>query len=126
MALPNSGFKEPCSFALRICAFITGSVPAQVFVGVMHYWSARNGTAATSLDNGGFSPPAPATSSSGGAALAAERRYADIVMSCRLSPPEVTGFVAEAKVDPLVQEISYTEHIKAWVATIFEIRSESL
>lgn len=99
-----------------------GSVPAQVFVSVMHYWSARNGTNSTPAEAGNPLPLNSASSSSGGAALAAERRYADIVMSCRLTPAEVTGFVAEAKVDPLVQEISYTEHIKAWVATIFEIR----
>ncbi|CDJ50081.1 hypothetical protein, conserved [Eimeria brunetti] len=99
-----------------------GSVPAQVFVGVMHYWSARSGTISTSADGGNPLPLNSVSNSSGGAALAAERRYADIVMSCRLTPAEVTGFVAEAKVDPLVQEISYTEHIKAWVATIFEIR----
>lgn len=61
-------------------------------------------------------------SAAGGAAFAAERRYADIVLSCRLTPKEVTGFVAEAKVDPHVQEIAYSEHIKTWVATIFEIR----
>ncbi|CDI81155.1 hypothetical protein, conserved [Eimeria acervulina] len=99
-----------------------GSVPAQVFVGVMHYWSARNGSGSTSGEAGSPLPLNSVSSLSGGAALAAERRYADIVMSCRLTPAEVTGFVAEAKVDPLVQEISYTEHIKAWVATIFEIR----
>lgn len=97
-------------------------MPAQVFVGVMHYWSARNGCGSTSGEAGSPLPLNSVSSLSGGAALAAERRYADIVMSCRLTPAEVTGFVAEAKVDPLVQEISYTEHIKAWVATIFEIR----
>ena len=97
-------------------------MPAQVFVGVMHYWSARNGSGSTSGEAGSPLPLNSVSSLSGGAALAAERRYADIVMSCRLTPAEVTGFVAEAKVDPLVQEISYTEHIKAWVATIFEIR----
>ncbi|CDI75728.1 hypothetical protein, conserved [Eimeria praecox] len=99
-----------------------GSVPAQVFVGVMHYWSARSGTTSSSAEASSPPPLNSVSSLSGGAALAAERRYADIVMSCRLTPAEVTGFVAEAKVDPVVQEISYTEHIKAWVATIFEIR----
>ncbi|XP_026190867.1 uncharacterized protein LOC34620855 [Cyclospora cayetanensis] len=97
-----------------------GSVPAHVFVGVMHYWTSRGGVHAP--ETGGISLPTSATSAGGGAALAAERRYADIVLSCRLTPSEVTGFVAEAKVDPHAQEISYAEHIKGWIGSIFEIR----
>lgn len=107
---------------LQPCAHAAGSVPVQVFVGVMHYWSGRGVGGVASSEAGGPSPPGSAVSAAGGAAFAAERRYADIVLSCRLTPPEVTGFVAEAKVDAHIQEISYAEHIKAWVATIFEIR----
>ncbi|OEH74386.1 hypothetical protein cyc_04307 [Cyclospora cayetanensis] len=101
-----------------------GSVPAHVFVGVMHYWTSRGGVHAP--ETGGISLPTSATSAGGGAALAAERRYADIVLSCRLTPSEVTGFVAEAKVDPHAQEISYAEHIKGWIGSIFEIRRSHL
>lgn len=85
-----------------------------------------NGSGIPEQDGAGATRPSPPQSaSSGAAAFAAERRYADIVTSCRLSVPEVTGFVAEARVDPELQEINYQEHIKAWVAIIFEIRSRT-
>ncbi|KAL8430593.1 hypothetical protein Efla_000538 [Eimeria flavescens] len=103
-----------------------GLVPIQMFVGVMFYWFDKEFGGQCATEPGGPTPPASAMSMSGGAAFTAERRYADIVLSCRLSPQEVTGFVAEAKVDPHGQEIAYSEHIKAWIGTIFEMRRSPL
>ncbi|KAL8270680.1 hypothetical protein Esti_005396 [Eimeria stiedai] len=103
-----------------------GSVPIQMFVGVMHYWSNRAAGGDAAGETGNISPPALAASAAGGASFAAERRYADIVSSCQLTQQEVTGFVAEAKIDSRSQEIKYSEHIKAWVGIIFEIRRSQL
>ncbi|KAF4638581.1 hypothetical protein TGRH88_061890 [Toxoplasma gondii] len=74
-----------------------------------------------------FGPGGPSTfglqgGSPGSAAAAAERRYADVVASCRLSVEEITGFLAEVEVDEHHQEVAYQEHIKTWVPIVFEMR----
>ncbi|PHJ17159.1 28 kda a-kinase anchor [Cystoisospora suis] len=63
-----------------------------------------------------------ATGPAGSAAAAAERRYADVVASCRLSAEEITGILAEVEIDEHQQEVSYQDHIRTWIPIVFEIR----
>lgn len=68
---------------------------------------------------------APAAGPAGSAAAAAERRYADVVASCRLSMEEITGILAEVDVDEHQQEVSYQDHIRTWIPIVFEMRCSS-
>ncbi|CBZ55975.1 conserved hypothetical protein [Neospora caninum Liverpool] len=83
---------------------------------------------AAGLEPKGFGPGGPQGPSglqsgpAGSAAAAAERRYADVVASCRLSVEEITGLLAEVDVDDQRQEVAYQEHIKTWIPIVFEMR----
>ncbi|PFH38198.1 hypothetical protein BESB_005390 [Besnoitia besnoiti] len=90
--------------------------------------AAGAGSSGPSPSPGGLGSPSSGAvephggSHAGAAAAAAERRYADVVASCRLSVQEVTGILAEAEVDEQQQEVAYHEHIRTWIPIVFEMR----
>jgi len=43
-----------------------------------------------------------------------------------LSEAELRGFISEAEIEPVSQEIAYVDHIKAWVPIIFELRKSRI